>query len=153
MVDELGDRGREARLDPIAVRLNEGGDLALHCLLAIGCGVLGLAIPLVGAAACLAVARTCATVAAVIVRWPILRPRLARSLPYRCRCAPGKASTADQSGVCGASPPGCPGASNHRSPSRFSITAGLCWRGGDKGRPASVRTCRSNCDSSQASSV
>jgi hypothetical protein len=56
LVDELGDRGREARIDPVAVRLNEGGDLALHCLLAIGCGVLGLAVPLVGAAACLAVA-------------------------------------------------------------------------------------------------
>ena len=56
LVDELGERGREARIDPVAVRLNEGGDLALHCLLAIGCGVLGLAVPLVGAAACLAVA-------------------------------------------------------------------------------------------------
>ena len=41
-------------------------------------------------------------------------------------------------------------APNHRSPSRFSITAGLCWRGCTSGRPAMARTCSSNCDTSQA---
>ena len=44
-------------------------------------------------AACKAVARTCSTLAPVIVRWPILRPLLAVALPYRCKCVPGKAST------------------------------------------------------------
>ena len=33
----------------------------------------------------------------------------------------------------------------------YSITAAECWRGITKGKPASVRTCKSNCDRSQAS--
>lgn len=56
LVKELEDRGREARIDPISVRIGEGGDLMIHCLLAVGCGLLGLVVPLAGAAACLAVA-------------------------------------------------------------------------------------------------
>ena len=48
--------GREARIDPVSVRFGEGGDLILHCVLAVGCGVLGLVVPLAGAASCLAVA-------------------------------------------------------------------------------------------------
>ena len=39
---------------------------------------------------------------------------------------------------------------NHRSPSRLSMTAALCWRGCVSGRRAMVRTCSSNCDTSQA---
>jgi hypothetical protein len=42
------------------------------------------------AAALEAVARASAKVAAVTVRWPILRPRRALVLPYRCRLAPGQ---------------------------------------------------------------
>jgi hypothetical protein len=44
-----------------------------------------------------------------------------------------------------------PPAPNHRSPSRLSITAAECRRGCTSGSPASVRTCRSNCETSQAS--
>ncbi len=59
------------------------------------------------------------------------------------RAAPAPAPTAAR---CGAAP-----CANHRSPSRLSIIAGLCWRGATSGRPASVRTCSSNCETSQAS--
>ena len=52
---ELESRGRDVRIDPVSVRMG-GGDLALHALLAVGCGALGLVLPLAGAAACLLVA-------------------------------------------------------------------------------------------------
>ena len=41
--------------------------------------------------------------------------------------------------------------SNHRSPSRFTITAGVCCRVSPSGRSASTRACCSNCDVTQAS--
>lgn len=56
LAGELEGLGREVRIDPVSVRFGGGGDLVLHGLLAIGFGILGLAVPLAGAAACLAVA-------------------------------------------------------------------------------------------------
>lgn len=97
-------------------------------------------------AACSAVARAASGVAATMFRCPILRPCLGALLPYKCSCAPGKASTSFHGGV-----RACVPWVNHRSPSRLSITVGLCWRGATKGKPAMVRTCRPNCDRSQAS--
>ena len=72
----------------------------------------------------------------------------ALALPYRCRWAPAMASTPVQSGVRSR-----PSASNHRSPSRFSITAAECWRGCSKGSPVMQRTCSSNCETSQLSTL
>ena len=85
-------------------------------------------------------------VAAVTVRWPILRPSRALSFPYRCKCIPGRANTRSHGGVVSVSP-----AANQRSPSRLSMIDGLCWRGCGSGRPARARTCSSNCETSQAS--
>ncbi len=42
------------------------------------------------AAACSAVAPAASAVVAVMLRWPILRPRWAWALPYRCRWAAGQ---------------------------------------------------------------
>lgn len=53
---ELGDRGREVQVDPISVRLSRTSDLVIHCLLAVGAGLLGLAVPLLGATLVLLVA-------------------------------------------------------------------------------------------------
>jgi len=44
-------------------------------------------------------------------------------------------------------------ASNHTSPSKFSITAGVCCDGSPSGRSASTRACCSNCDVMHASIV
>ena len=43
--------------------------------------------------------------------------------------------------------------SRHKSPNKLSMMAGECWRGGVSGKPVRVRTCKSNCDWSQASRV
>lgn len=56
LAEELEGRGREARIDPITARIGVGGDLTIHSFLAVGCGLLGLVVPLAGATACLAVA-------------------------------------------------------------------------------------------------
>ena len=42
--------------------------------------------------------RASGALAAVTVRCPILRPLLALSLPYKCKCTPGSASTLAQGG-------------------------------------------------------
>ena len=47
----------------------------------------------------------------------------------------------------------CAAPSNQRSPSRFTITAGVCCVGRPSGSPASTRACCSNCDVTHASIV
>ena len=84
-------------------------------------------------ATCKAAARALAASAAVIVRWPILRPRRALTLPYRCRWVPGSASIIFPRRACAfCGPP----RSNQRSPSRLSITA---HSSADVARPAAGR--------------
>ena len=84
----------------------------------------------------------------VMVRWPILRPRPRLGLAVQVQVRAGQRQHVGPGRRRAAL---APSASNHRSPSRLSMTAGLCWRGGVSGRPASVRTCSSNCETSQAS--
>ena len=75
-------------------------------------------------------------------------PHLAAVLGGSCRTGAGGCRAGQHlgpGGVCAVSP-----WANHRSPSRLSMTAALCWRGCVSGRPAMVRTCSSNCETSQA---
>ncbi|CFN82391.1 Uncharacterised protein [Bordetella pertussis] len=84
-----------------------------------------------------------------MVTRPILRPRRASRLPYRCSLALGTASAADQSGSRGACAPG----SNHTSPRILSITAGASRSALPSGSPAMTRACCSNWLVTQASMV
>ena len=53
---ELEARGHPVQVDPVSVRMAPGLDTVIHVVLALGSGILGLSVPLAGAAACLAVA-------------------------------------------------------------------------------------------------
>ena len=53
---ELEARGHAVQVDPVSVRMAPGLDTVIHVVLALGSGVLGLFVPLAGAAICLAVA-------------------------------------------------------------------------------------------------
>lgn len=53
---ELKRRGLRAEVEAIAVRPSEAGSVALHAAISLGGGLLGMKLPLLGAAICLAVA-------------------------------------------------------------------------------------------------
>ena len=76
--------------------------------------------------AALALAIATSGSSASTVTCPILRPRRGSALPYRCSLARRACEHARQSGSRGAV---AVASSNHTSPSRFTITAGVCWRG------------------------
>ena len=52
---DLDRRGYRVKVDPVSVRIGTGTDTVIHVLLALGSGVLGLFVPLAGAALCLGV--------------------------------------------------------------------------------------------------
>ena len=56
LAEELDRRGHQVKVDPISVRVETGLDTVTHVVLALASGVLGLFLPLAGAAGCLAVA-------------------------------------------------------------------------------------------------
>lgn len=56
LAGELDRRGYRVQVDPISVRIATGMDTVVHVLLALASGVLGLFVPLAGAAICLLVA-------------------------------------------------------------------------------------------------
>jgi hypothetical protein len=56
LADELRDRGRAVAVQAVSVRLSEGSTVALHGLLMVGAGLLGIASPLAGAVIGLAIA-------------------------------------------------------------------------------------------------
>ena len=97
------------------------------------------------AAAFSAVARACSGVAAVMLSWPILRPRWA-GLPYRCRWVPGRARTWSQAGSAAVSPL----RDKPQVAQQVQHDGGLCWRGCTERQAVMVRTCGSNCDTSKA---
>jgi hypothetical protein len=90
--------------------------------------------------------RASSAVAPVTVRWPILRPAARLGLPYRCRCTPGRPAPRARR-VCGRRARRVePQVAQQVEHDRGRVLARRT-----SGRPASVRTCRSNCDTSQAS--
>ena len=56
LAEELDRRGHQVKVDPISVRVETGLDTVTHVVLALASGILGLVLPLAGAAGCLAVA-------------------------------------------------------------------------------------------------
>jgi len=50
LADALRERGRAVSVEPVSVRISESGTIAIHALLALAGGLIGLKWPLVGAA-------------------------------------------------------------------------------------------------------
>ena len=53
LAEQLRKRNREVEVEPVSVRISEIGTISIHCLLAVIGALIGLDIPLLGAAICL----------------------------------------------------------------------------------------------------